>query len=512
MTALFASIGVGVVIWALFRLDRGDGRVSKAMWVPYAWLLIASSRPISAWLTGSLPGNATDAYIDGSPLDRNVLTLLLILGLLVLSKRTRQVRAIVGANPLIVIFFIYCLISLCWSDYPFVVFKRWIRSVGDVVMVLVIITEPNWVDALKWILTRLGFILIPLSILFIRFYPSLGRFYSRGGAPEWTGVGTDKNALGMICMLFGVSLLWRGLTTYRNRDAKDRTRHLVATAVLFAMILYLVLVVNSQTALACFLMADILIIVTALGPAFRKPGFVTFLAGGMVTVSFCVLFLGIGGSALSALGRDSSLTGRTEVWQTVLPYATNAWVGAGYENFWIGERLQVFNRLLGGLNQAHNGYIEIYLNIGWVGLILLGAIIVAGYRNIMKELRNSPETGRLKLAFFLICLVYNFTEASFKMMSPVWITFLWAVMAPPEPQSTVVQSRMSTWEIQSPYLVELDRSDAPAGCSNWTDREDDIAVDQQTYLGAHSQQTALGSLGFQSGSIRTGNHLDPAVA
>ena len=121
----------------------------------------------------------------------------------------------------------------------------------------------------------------------------------------------------------------------------------------------------------------------------------------------------------------------------MLPYAKNAWVGAGYENFWIGERIQLFNRLLGGLNQAHNGYIEIYLNLGWVGLVLLGAIIVTGYRNVMKGMRTSPETSRLKLAFFFICLVYNFTEASFKMQSPVWIFFLWAALAAPDASRTI---------------------------------------------------------------------------
>jgi exopolysaccharide production protein ExoQ len=466
MGPLLGAIIVGIVICALFWLDRDDAQVSKAIWVPYAWLLIASSRPVSSWLTGSMPGSATDVYIDGSPLDRNLLIILLLLCLFALSKRTRQVRTIVAANPLIVIFFIYCLISLFWSDYPFVVFKRWIRSVGDVVVILVIITERDWVDALKWLLARVGFVLIPLSILFIRFYPSLGRAYSRGGVPEWTGVGTDKNALGMICMLFGVSLLWRGLTTYKDRGGgKHRTRKLVAIGIVFAMILYLVSVVNSQTALSCFLMADLLIIMTAFSPAFRKPTFVSLLVVAMVTVSFCVLFLGIGGGALSALGRDSSLTGRTEVWQAVLPYAKNAWFGAGYENFWIGERIQLFNRLLGGLNQAHNGYIEIYLNLGWVGLLLLGAIIVAGYRNIMKGLRSNPETSRLKLAFFFICLVYNFTEASFKMMSPVWITFLWAAMAAPKPR---VRSRISAPTVQRTYLVEVDRGDAPSTPSHWT--------------------------------------------
>lgn len=436
MVQILGAVGVGIVIWVLFRLDRGQVPVSKAIWIPYAWLLICCSRPVGAWLGLTGPGNITDEYIDGSPVDRAVLTVLLALALFVFSKRKRQSLAILRANPILLIYFAYCLISLLWSDYPFVVFKRWIRSVGDIVMILVILTEPNPVDALKRILARLGFILIPLSILFIRFYPELGRAYSRGGAPEWTGVGTDKNALGMICMLFGASLLWRGISTYKDRGAKNRKREFWAIGVVFAMILYLVFVVNSQTALACFLMADVLIILTSFGPTFRRPAVVSLVVAAMLAISFCVLFLGIGGGALTAIGRDASLTGRTEVWKTVLPYAKNAWVGAGYENFWIGERMLLFTRLLGGLNQAHNGYIEIYLNLGWVGLILLSGIIVLGYRNIMKGLRSSPEISRLKLAFFFICLVYNFTEATFKMQAPVWILFLWAVMVVPAASRT----------------------------------------------------------------------------
>lgn len=431
MIPLIGTLIIGILIYTLIRLDRNE-RLSYAIWIPWAWLMIASSRPISAWLTFSAPVYAGDQYIDGSPLDRNILTLLLIMGLIALSGRTRQVRAILAANPAIVIFFVYCLISLIWSEYPVVVFKRWMRSVADIVVIILIITEPNTVNALTWVLKRVGYILIPLSILFIRFYPSLGRAYSRGGVPEWTGVGTDKNALGMICMLFGVTLLWRGISVYREPPTHKRKRELISISIVFAMILYLIAVVNSQTALACFVMADLLIIVTYIGPAFRRPAFVSCLVGAMLAVSFCVLFLGIGGGALSTLGRDSSLTGRTVVWQTILPYAKNPWLGAGYENFWIGDRMRLFDRLLGGLNQAHNGYIEIYLNLGWIGLVLLGVIIVSGYRNILKGLRSSPEPNRLKLAFFLICLVYNFTEATFKMNCLVWITFLWAVMAIPE--------------------------------------------------------------------------------
>jgi exopolysaccharide production protein ExoQ len=175
------------------------------------------------------------------------------------------------------------------------------------------------------------------------------------------------------------------------------------------------------------LMSDVLVIMTAFR-TFRKPVLATLVMGSMIGVCYCVLFLGIGGGALSAMGRDASLTGRTEVWKTVIPYAKNVWVGAGYENFWVGERMALFTRLLGGLNQAHNGYIEIYLNLGWVGLALLGAMVIAGYGKIIKLVRNNVETAGLRMAFFFICMVYNFTEASFKMQSPVWIFFLWAFM------------------------------------------------------------------------------------
>jgi O-antigen ligase len=429
MIPLLGTLGTVLIICGLFRFNRGAFKVTNAIWAPYVWFLIASSRPLSNWLSLSEPAGAGTAYVDGSPLDRNVLTLLLVVGIVALSRRQKQALAVLSKNWVILAYFAYCLISVLWCDYPQVLLKRWIRSIGDIVMILIVITEPHWIDALKWLFTRISFILMPVSILLIRFYPSLGRFYSRGGVPEWTGVGTDKNALGMICMIYGAALLWYGLSVYRNRAAtRQRKRELWTVGIVFAMILYLLLVVNSQTALACFLMSDVLIILTAYSRMFRRPGIVTLMMVTMVGVCYCVLFLGVGGGALSAIGRDSSLTGRTEVWKTVIPYAKNIWLGAGYENFWVGERMELFQRLLGGLNQAHNGYIEIYLNLGWIGLSLLGALILGGYLKVLKLVRNNVETAGLRLAFIFICLVYNFTEASFKMQSPVWIFFLWAIM------------------------------------------------------------------------------------
>jgi exopolysaccharide production protein ExoQ len=210
------------------------------------------------------------------------------------------------------------------------------------------------------------------------------------------------------------------------------------------MVAYLLIIANSQTALSCFAMASALIVATAWSPKWKRPVPLTVMVVGMVGFSYCVLIVGIGSWLLTLLGRNPTLTGRTAVWGTLLSNAVNPWIGAGYENFWIGERIELFNRILGGLNQAHNGYIEIYLNMGLAGLVLLGVVIITGYQNILWELRRDGMAARLKMAFFVICLIYNFTEASFKMMSPVWFTFLWAVMMVPNPGKVIIGVHVQT--------------------------------------------------------------------
>jgi exopolysaccharide production protein ExoQ len=459
---LMAAVGTAFASWMLLRLDWNPVRISTAVWIPLAWLTIASSRPVSNWITLGSPATVSSQYIDGSPLDRNVLTFLLILAVVALSRRSRQVKAILLANPALVIFLAYCGISMLWADYPLVLLKRWIRAVGDVAMVCVIVTEAYPEVALKRVLTWVGAFLLPLSILFTRFFPSLGRAYTYSGVPMWTGVACDKNALGALCMIAGVLLLSRGLTTYSSSDRRYRGRRLLVIGLLFAMAVYLLTMIDSKTALACFVMASSLILMRIFPSAFRKPWLLTTMVASMIALTYSILFLGVGSHAISEMGRDTSLTGRTQVWEIVIPFAVNPWIGAGYENFWIGERLNAIVRAIGtNINQAHNGYIEIYLNIGWVGLLLLGAVVIYGYRNIMRGLREDPEMSGLKLAFFFICLVYNFTEAAFKIMSPVWITFLWATMAVPKasvpvaseaPQARQV-SALSDW---TSVLSELD--------------------------------------------------------
>lgn len=453
--ALALTFTLSVIATLYWAVRNPQVRLSNALWIPVVWLAVGSSRPLSAWFKGSIQqGGSVE---DGSPFDRTFLTILIALGLTVVVRRGARTLSILRANPAICLFLLYCLLSVFWADLAFVTFKRWMRAAGDLVMLMVIVTEPEAEAGFKWVLDRIGILHIPLSVVIIRYFPAYGRSYSIAGNQMWTGVGDDKNALGAICMIFGSALLWRMLPG-NSEDEPRRVRKLGrwARSLVFVLTGYLMWVIDSKTALVCFFIALFLVVLPRMARVFRGTAMVTTMAAGIISVTYAILFLGIGSSAIETLGRDSSLTGRTGIWEVVLRLATNPWLGTGYESFWVGERFDTVARELGPLNQAHNGYLEIYLNLGWTGILLLAAIGITGYRNMMKTLRENVEVGTLKVAFFTVALVYNFTEATFKMMSPIWIMFLWASLSIPAPRRSKRRSPVYQPEEQ---ILSLDKAE-----------------------------------------------------
>jgi O-antigen ligase len=383
---------------------------------------------------GQAPIGTTDQYVEGSPIDRNVFMGLLFLGLIVLSKRGRKVGLILRANVPMLLFSLYCAISILWSDYPDVAFKRWIKALGVFVMVMIVLTDSDPAAATKRLLARLGFLYIPISVLFIKYYPAISRVYSRWeGELSYTGVADDKNMLGMGCLVFGIGAAWRVAGAFSSGQKTRWKGSAIAHGCIFVMALWLLWKSNSMTSLSCFIMACGVIVAMKI-PVFRRSPMIHVLVASVTVFSVCVLFLNVGG-ILAALGRNPTLTGRTELWNRIIGMADNPLLGAGFESFWLGERLaKLWSIYWWHPNESHNGYLELFLNLGWLGVAVFAVILVTGYRNIMGMLRYDPEEAKIRLAYFVIWIVYNFTEAAFKTMHPVWIFFLFACIAVPKPR------------------------------------------------------------------------------
>lgn len=172
---------------------------------------------------------------------------------------------------------------------------------------------------------------------------------------------------------------------------------------------------------------------TSLPVVVRKPSIIHMFVTTTLCVAFFALVLNVGPGLLQTMGRDPTLTGRTEIWNEVLGLTGNPLLGTGFESFWMGERLQkMWSLHWWHPNEAHNGYLEIFLNLGWMGVILLLLLMITGYRNAINVLRWDVDGGKLRLAYILVAAVYSFTEAGFRMMNPVWIFFLLVTTKVPE--------------------------------------------------------------------------------
>lgn len=467
---LMAFVCIVGIVW-LFVLEREKGpQPSKALWIPLAWLFINCSRPVSQWLAAFGLGGSSNAgmgqiYMEGSPLDGAFFSLLLLAGLIVLAHRSLKVFPFFSRMLPILVFFLYCGISILWSDFPFVAFKHWNKGIGDLVMVLVILTDPEPYIAFKRVLTRLATVLLPLSLLFSKYYPAIGRTFSMGGVPLYNGVTNQKNTLGVICLIFGLGCLWQILVLYRDRETPRRKQLLIAQGTLLALVVWLLYLCNSMTSITCFVMTGALMWWASRPKAARHTVLVHLLVAAILGISLFAVFFDTTGGLVQDLGRNPTLTGRTDIWEAVIPLASDPLLGTGYESFWLGPRLEklwsVRDGAFNGIQEAHNGYLELYLNLGWIGIALLAGLIVISYPRVIATFRNDPSSGSLGLAFFVSEIVYNYTEAGFRMMFPLWIFFLLAVLG--MPKTPAPQDLTSIDELPDEYAAMEPHADHALG-------------------------------------------------
>ncbi len=431
MDSSVALVAYAIGIAGLFILDRDTSeRPSKALWLPVIWLWINGSRPLSFWLGMSMPREIPGQLPPTSLLDQLVAATLMFLGVIVVLRRRREAISLLRTCWPIVFYFSICLLSLLWSDFPVWGFKRWIRALGDLLMVLVVATDAQPTKAFGRLLSRVGFVLLPASVLLIKYYPNLGTGYDEWGHQMRTGVTTNKNMLGVLAYPIALGVLWHVLSLFHDKKQPARKRRLLAQCVLLCFAVSVLNIADSATSLACFVLGAGLMLLTRLRLIRRIPAAVHALVLTILLSGGLLALLGGQAQALNAMGRKADLTGRTEIWPILIAAAPDPILGAGFETFWVGPRVAYLASVIpGGANEAHNGYIEIYLNLGWVGIGLIALILLQGYRTTARAFRRDPALGGLLVAYVVTAAVYNITEAGFRMLDPLWFFLLLSLVA-----------------------------------------------------------------------------------
>lgn len=422
----------------LLKLDYNRSKEqSMALWIPTLWILYCASKNFALWF-GTYNWEVesmTAAIIAGSPMDRNFLSVLIIVGLLILIRRKIYWHKIVMENHWLFLIFLYMLVSILWSDYPFVSLKRWLRASGTIVMALVVLTGPSPLAGIESIFRRMIYILIPFSVLLVKYYPEYGIDFGRWtGEPMWTGVAMGKNELGMLCVISALFLIWTWVRRRKQKEISSIKYDTMTNVVLLGLTFWLL-----KGPGGAFSATSVVVLIIGLATLFTlrslKPNAnvrVMTCVFLLVTVAayFFIDFLGV---ITSLTGRGATLTGRTDlIWAKLIPIALkHPILGVGYGGFWMNPMVLDFDKLM-TVNEAHNGYLDVFIELGTVGLILLAMVIVAFFRKATEVFKNDIEWGSFLLAILLMALLHNITESSLlKSTMLVWNVLVLLIVAYP---------------------------------------------------------------------------------
>ena len=415
-------------------------KVSVALWVPLTGYALASSRSLYRWLYPEGNSLVNSGYIEGNPLDRAVYSALIAAGLLILFKRKIDWSNLIRANAWILLLFIYMGLSIFWSEFRDVSFKRLIKAAGDLIMVLVVLTEINALHSVSTLLKRCFYVYLPLSIIMIKYFRTIGVAWSRDGMEEmWVGVSTHKNVLGEVCMISAIFLIWN---MTRDRSWKN----IFVNLIFISMSLWLLNGSNtshSSTSIFVFLIGVLMLVSfyfmrSSIEHLRRNIIIFVFICGFLVIISQLTLAAFTNKTLLSASveasGRDMTFTGRTELWTDMLNIASeNPVLGVGYGSFWIGDvSNNLWEKHPWKPEQGHNGYIDVYVELGLVGIFILAGVIICAFKNIMKGNLIDFDVFRLRIIFLTMILFHNITESSFlRGTHNLWFIFLLVVVSAP---------------------------------------------------------------------------------
>ena len=430
MPPLLALLICFIFVLFLLRLDRKQSpEVSFALWIPTIWMLLIASKPLGIWFQSS---GAT--MEEGSPLDRAFLIALLCLGLIILVKRRFNWSNAIKENIWLMLLIGCMLVSCLWSDFPFISFKRWSKELIAVVMAFVVATEPDPRKALESLFRRLIYITIPLSYILIHYFAEYGRAYvHHEGVLMWTGVTIHKNCLGQLCIIAAFFLIW---TIIRRKQGRDipAVRYQTILDVLILFLAFWLLggpqhsFTYSATSIVSFAVGLSALIVLFWG---KKWGTMPGQKVLVVLIAFIIIYGTVtpmlGKLSIidlsSTLGREETLTGRTVVWRQLIPAAMSRPIlGYGFGGYWTTSTREEFD-----ISGAHNGYLDIILELGFVGLLLYAIFLLSSIRKAQRMMTQDFDCGALWICYLLMIVLHNITESSlntFTFLLPAVILFL----------------------------------------------------------------------------------------
>lgn len=375
-------------------------------------LVLVAATVITATSLMSFVPEATD-YVsrggDGS-MRRQIIHLSCVAMTLLLTRPLANPQRLLPFPPSVFVLLGFCVLSLTWSATPSVGFRRLILTFIFMWIGFRIVDELGYRRAMNVMAMGLVGILVAdyMSIAMIPAAIHQGFSTSEGSlAGNWRGIMAHKNDAGPVTAVTILLLVF-------GRGRMPR----IARWIAIAAAAYFLVRTHSKTSIGLVGLGCIIgFAYSRYNPAYRVLLAPFILIFGAVLIYAATIYIPPFMSMLDS--SEDAFTGRVQIWQTMIAYLhDNPIWGAGFGSFWDSGPVSPAN--IYGRNwvsklvaQGHNGYLDLWTQIGIVGMLLAVAVLFVIPAAKLLVTRHIPRwSGAAALAVLAFQFAHNFTETS----------------------------------------------------------------------------------------------------
>ena len=309
------------------------------------------------------------------------------------------------------------LLSCLWSQFPLVSLEWAPVAALNTIFAFYLYRRFSPEQQIRLLLI-LGWICLGLSILVSVCFPRYGTL----GYGSWRGIYPQKNMCSITTTLLLLGALYVPATSQLSQ---------LFRVVYVGLSVLLIVMTQSATGKISLVCLAAYLLTTRLGSKVRaQEKRIVLIIGTLLTLVLVVAGIYYERYIALFLGKDQTLTGRTEIWQALIPVIMkHPIVGYGYRAFWRGyegESASVAYANHWAVTSAHNGFLEVWLTLGAVGVILVVYSLLRAIRDACVCLRagRCPYLGWYACIIFLV-IVTSVDEGELVMPNNLmWILYM----------------------------------------------------------------------------------------
>jgi exopolysaccharide production protein ExoQ len=314
----------------------------------------------------------------------------------------RQFIRIASRQPWVLAFVAWGLLTVLWSEDPMLSLRRTLGLACTVALGFFLGMRFELKELMRIMAWALA-IAVVASLAAIVLIPSFAIQYNLGGAVR--GVFVQKNTMarviGVAVMVFTFLLL------------ESRRHRLLYLVPLFLSVALIVLSKSVTAIIVTFLAISLLAFLKLRLRPTQSVALVAFVS--LLGLGATLFVVGNTDSIFAFMGKDASLTGRTDLWrESTAAVLRRPLLGAGWDVFWMGADADAIRSAVHWQTpHSHNAFLDLALNTGLIGLAIFLASLFDCLRRALRYSREPDRPFNLwPLLYYSYIFFYMFTETT----------------------------------------------------------------------------------------------------